>query len=491
MIILNGGPNRNLREILLFPFDDGSLPFQRGVRLQLLARRSTSEEGTRIVLPMGAEGAPDCQGVSFYGAVCRVGEELYMWYLGQGPGERTNQKICFARSSDGYQWEKPALGLVEHQGSRQNNLVDLGGGQYPVTALTVLHDVEDTDPQRRFKMVFETHRRKNPLSGRAEFNVAFSADGLRWIECPVTPPDLSCEMSGIARIGDCYYVTAQSGGGHFGPPRKLETFVSYDFEHWCEADCLGFMRGNIPPRPMVYDQHAGEQVHLGAGLWNRGNVIIGVYGQWHGHPTNDRRQVSIDLGLVVANDGLHYREPIPDFRLIAASEDGSGPYAQGRPVVGYPSLEQGQGFENIGEETLYWYGAWSARDGVRVASWGRDRLGYFEACNTGKLRSLQDAHFVSAPINLEDKPARVYLNVGGLSEHTQVQAEILTERFEPLPGYSRGMCLAPTSSGFRQPVRWQAGEVVSHRHGRVRLRVYFGGLRPEDARIYAAYLEEA
>ena len=81
----------------------------------------------------------------------------------------------------------------------------------------------------------------------------------------------------------CYYVSAQSGGGHFPrPERKLETFVSYDFENWVEADCMGLLRGNIPPRPMVDGSHAGEQIHLGAGLWNRENVIIGIYGQWHG-----------------------------------------------------------------------------------------------------------------------------------------------------------------------------------------------------------------
>ena len=38
--------------------------------------------------------------------------------------------------------------------------------------------------------------------------------------------------------------------------------------------------GNIPPRPVVSGAHQGEQVHLGAALWNRGNVVLGFYGQW-------------------------------------------------------------------------------------------------------------------------------------------------------------------------------------------------------------------
>ena len=36
MILYNGGPNLSLGEVVLFPFDDYSLPFQRGVRLQLI-----------------------------------------------------------------------------------------------------------------------------------------------------------------------------------------------------------------------------------------------------------------------------------------------------------------------------------------------------------------------------------------------------------------------------------------------------------------------
>ena len=47
----------------------------------------------------------------------------------------------------------------------------------------------------------------------------------------------------------------------------------------------------------------------------------------------------------------------------------------------HAGLVQGQGFENVGEETLFWYAPWPEQlsNGVRVASWQRDRLGYFQA----------------------------------------------------------------------------------------------------------------
>jgi len=437
-----------------------------------------------VVVPTGPEGAPDSGEVSYYGAVCRVGDELWMWYLGRAPGERRHGRVCFARSKDGFHWEKPELNLVDFRGTKANNLVELGDRE-PVSALTALYEPEDPDPRRRFKMVYET----NPPPGRAKFNVAFSGDGQRWTPMPVSPAGLSCEMSGVTKLGERYHVCAQSGGGHFGPPRHLETFVSYDFQRWTAAACMGFMRGNIPPRPVVSGSHAGEQAHLGAGLWNRGNVVIGVYGQWHGHPTNDRRLVSIDLGLVVSNDALHFREPIPDFRLVAASEDSYHAGATAREFR-YPALEQGQGFENIGDETLFWYGSWSYSDGVRLATWPRDRFGYFEPFLGSKMSSLGESHFVSAPVDLAGTPASVYVNAGGLSEDSRISVELCDERFAEIPGYTAQECIGPMKPGLHERAQWQTRKVIEGVDGPVRIRVSFGGKRPEDVRIYAIYVEE-
>lgn len=78
--------------------------------------------------------------------------------------------ICYAVSKDGIKWEKPELGLVEFEGSKQNNLVWRG----PHGA-GVIKDLRETDPARRYKAFFQG------------INVAFSNDGLHWgesIRCP-------------------------------------------------------------------------------------------------------------------------------------------------------------------------------------------------------------------------------------------------------------------------------------------------------------------
>ena len=482
MIIKNNPSHVSSDQVVLFPFDDHSIPFQHGVRLHLVRYRAGVDR-TRIAVPPGPVGAPDSARAIYYGSVHRVGDELWMWYLGQGEDEGWLQRVCLAKSRDGYNWDKPELGLVEYSGSRRNNLVDMLGGQHHIAACVVYYEPDEADPARRFKAVIETT--KYPEL----FTVVFSADGLQWREAERRPDLPACEMSGGTKFNGCYYLSGH-GGRHFGSLRQLVMFASYDFEHWIEASCLGFRRENIPPRPVVYGDHQGEQVHLGAALWNRGHVIIGLYGQWHGPQNNDRRHVDMDLGLVVSNDALHYREPIPDFRMVEAAED-DFEHLPTPMNFKHSGLVQGQGFENVGDETLFWYAPWPEQlsNGVRVARWQRDRLGYFQASDL-QLKSPQPRHVISAPIDLVGQAVWVSLNVDGLSEHGQIRVDILDERFQPVDGYSGQDC-APLESGFNQRVGWKKHDRIENRDGAIRIRLNWAGIRPEDPQVYAIYVEKA
>src|SRR5438874_1820451 len=110
MLIQNGGSSLSRDEVVLFPFDEQSLPFHRGLRVDLVRYHKRIGE-TKIVLSTGPAGAPDSRGVSYYGTVRRIGDELWMWYLGQGDEDEWHQRVCLARSRDGYNWTKPNLGL--------------------------------------------------------------------------------------------------------------------------------------------------------------------------------------------------------------------------------------------------------------------------------------------------------------------------------------------------------------------------------------------
>ena len=105
-------------------------------------------------------------------------------------------------------------------------------------------------------------------------------------------------------------------------------------------------------------------------------------------------------------------------------------------------------------------------------------------------RDDQASHCVSAPIDLEGRPARVAVNVDGVGPRGQVRVEILDEQLRTLPGYERDAC-ADFEPGLRQPARWGGVDAIEPRDGRVRLRVHIEGVRPEDVRLYAVYVETA
>lgn len=500
--VQNSVPNPVVEEAVLFPFDSYSCPFSAGLRLHLIPGK-TPGGSNPIVVAAGDPGAHDDYCTRFYGTVIPIDGELRMWYLARSRrdahGRNGGQlRCCYATSTDGVRWEKPDLGLVEFEGSTSNNIVNLRGGRCEFAALPVIYEPDDPDPSRRFKCIFESEAYGN------RFAAAYSADGLDWTESPNNPVGPGLEQTGLIRHNGCYYVNGQ-GGSHYTTGRVLATFASYDFEHWTQASCLGFRRDPVPPAPLPFDPlssaprakwNQSEEVHLGAGLWDRGNVILGVYDIWHGTPTSDRSLITMDLGLLVSHDALHFHEPIKDFPLLPGYEETGA--LIGKP----PAVSHGQGMVNWGGKTLLWYENWGSLPvQVRLASWDRDRIGYFEA-----MRG-DGGHLVTCPL---DGATEFSANVSGLGPHTELRFELLDQRFHPLPGFSgadaavltalHGAAEGPedlvpgqqsrrgaaAAAGLREPIRWRSP--VPAGAGPLRLQATFAGIRPEDARLYAIYV---
>ena len=104
-------------------------------------------------------------------------------------------------------------------------------------------------------------------------------------------------------------------------------------------------------------------------------------------------------------------------------------------------------------------------------------------CGTGPAKSW-------APIDLEGGAAQLRLNVDRLNQYSGLTLEILDERLQALPGYSRENCDAPGENGYNQLVTWGGRDTISHSAGRLRVRVDFTGVRPEDVQLYALYLRK-
>ncbi len=465
-------------EAVLFAFDDRAFPFKSNVETRLFIGQKS-----RLVLPPGPPGSHD-ESLLYYGTVIRIGDTFHLWYNGNHgpmrplPGfERKLCALSYATSKDGVNWVKPELGLVEFNGSKKNNIVD-----FPVPNLwstcAIVYDPEDPDASRRFKMAYEA----NYETGM-KFCVAFSADGLHWVPSPKNPIGQFLEMAGIAKHQGLFYVNGQATltAHHAVPVRRLVTFVSADFETWSPSGAVGLDRGTDLSGPSSDDKlHQYEEIHLGAALWNRGNVLLGIYGQWRGEATGDRRKTVIDLGLAVTHDGIHFQEPIPNFRFIPAREQPES------PVGVAPALMQGQGMENVGDETFYWYSLWRGNigSGVRLVTWPRDRLGALIPFKPTLAQTI------SCLVRSTGGAANVFVNASGLGEYTQMRVSLLDEGFKPIAGYSGAQAAVVTANGLRTAVSWGGGRALPAGRS-VHLSIDFTGVRPEDARLYAVYVSDA
>jgi predicted GH43/DUF377 family glycosyl hydrolase len=107
--------------------------------------------------------------IYFCNVVWDVEEHIFKaWYQCQVGGR---EALSYAVARDGIHWEKPSLGIIEFAGSKENNLV-LPPGR--IGSPTVIKDVMETDPSRRYKY-FAMHDK--PVFG---MYVGFSPDGIHW-----------------------------------------------------------------------------------------------------------------------------------------------------------------------------------------------------------------------------------------------------------------------------------------------------------------------
>ena len=80
---------------------------------------------------------------------------------------------AYAVSEDGLLWEKPKLGIIEHKGSKDNNLFLEDGTGF------ILKNQYEKDPERLYKMLI-----KRSYSKQGRVFVSFSGDGIHWADYP-------------------------------------------------------------------------------------------------------------------------------------------------------------------------------------------------------------------------------------------------------------------------------------------------------------------
>lgn len=131
-------------------------------------------------------------------SVVDTGEKYLMYYQAMKQNERggLNSYFCLAESSDGIQWSRPRLGLVDFQGSKDNNILSstIGGAPYyaphspvedPFIMLASSNPADDPDafkPPDELEDPEKIHRQKDPVYGMIPncVYVFTSKNGISW-----------------------------------------------------------------------------------------------------------------------------------------------------------------------------------------------------------------------------------------------------------------------------------------------------------------------
>lgn len=493
----------------LFAFDNISIPFTRS--LKIIMHAPEKYDGNPVV-PRGKPGEPDSYAIHFYGSVIKEGDKFRMWYVGTGDERGENIKhdsslwrALYAESEDGVKWTKPKLGLVDYRGNKENNILKLDPF-FGTINVKVLYEPEDPNPAHRYKMASHVYWLKGGEKRHGTLAPYASADGLTWKLLTDAQPTELAEMpedknvlspvhfepaGGLYKWDGMYISSGQNPIPATRPylSRVARAYRSYDFVKWEPTTAVSFVRTGQYLPDWKRSSNEGPQTHEGMSVWNRGNVLLGMYGIWDG-ASREFKDVIIHQGLVISNDGVYFREPAHEFIFLPVGPDGA--WDEG-------GLMQGQGFENVGDKTYIYYGScdlrtWSGykapippRGAVGLATLPRDRFGDLRVFDTAEGPS----EFVTKVLDSKGETKQLYVNADGLGSEASLKVELLTHDEKPLPGYSGADAAIVTESGYQTPVTWKGKAEISGLPEKYRIRTSFDGAKKEDIRFSAFYVQPA
>ena len=182
-----------------------------------------------------------------YVTVFQDGDVYRMYYRGSGhkygdaEADWHTEVYCYAESRDGIEWHKPSLGLIEFEGSTDNNIIL---DEKPATHnFTPFKDANpDCKPDEAYKGV----------GGGKEGLIAYkSPDGVRWTKMADEPiiTDGYFDSQNLIfwdEFRDEYreyhrdFIRRDSIGG-----RDIKTAVSGDFMSWPDPEWIGYSPGRV------------------------------------------------------------------------------------------------------------------------------------------------------------------------------------------------------------------------------------------------------
>ena len=420
-------------------------------------------------------------------------EKHQLWYQAWHPTEGAH--LCYAVSDDGLRWVKPTLGLIEFNGSKNNNIVmriGFGAG--------VLVDPSDANRERRYKYAYWD-----------DFGtcIAFSPDGIHWTKYDRNPVILGShgEYKQPPLVGDpniskrhlggpplstsdvtdpiwdplksCYAIYAKTwldgpdGTMHW--KRAVVRTESDDFIHWTKPVLV--------VAPDEFDDRAGDSSlkrDAGGGGTGRKQLHSGPTFVYNGIYFSTLQVLdasvtgTMPIELALSRDGYQWQRPFRDLFWIPALEDKSQfdasiIWSNATPLF----------LEN---EFHFYYGAyghtWNSADryqssGIGLATMPRDRFAGVRP--TEKIGQIT--------LKAVDLSSYDRLEVNADASAGAVRIEVLNTSGYRMPGYTRQEAVPLEGDDLHHVAAWKRSTISQLPAGDYRLRLHL-----ENAEVFAITL---
>lgn len=445
----------------------------------------TMNPAQKLGIVLDSEREPWEHGTGGYFRVIEDGGKCKLYY---GAFTDAGHSVCYAESEDGLRWTKPALGLVEARGSKQNNILI---GDNAIDA-TIMVDPKDA-PERRYKLF----RSRVASDAGAGVYAAYSADGLHFTDAGrVLPmwPETSLIADWDPRVGK-YVVFLRVFERDVENQRRIGRLETDDLlKPWPYKPTEPLRSPPSPANiPAVLAADAEDDPFCdfytgGAHLYREAEDVYLMFPSVFRHFAASRQpwfryEPGNEYGLIepqlaVSRDGIHWERPDRRPYLPMGLPDEWDRWLQ---MMGVGMVRRGS--------YLYQY-YWSSG---RTHDSGILRPEYDRSIPTrsaiGAVRQRLDG-FISAdfayaggtlttpPMIFSGSELRLNVDTGGMGT---LFVELRDPQGQPIPGFTRADCEEIGGNFVDTPVRWKGKSDVSALRGRP-VVLYFNA---RGAKLYA------
>jgi hypothetical protein len=390
-----------------------------------------------------------------------------MWYVIWLPEKKGSEDgvghiggFGYAVSNDGIRWEKPAI----NDDRTSAVMVPKVKG---IVAIGVFKDLDETDPQRRYKL-FYTEKADGTDKSLAT-SVGYSPDGLRFTAEPANPvipysdTQTNCYRDPLTGRYVAYL--------RFGPPNKriISRIASEDFVHWSpKITVLNYSKMDDD----TVSATCGWTELYGMRIMPYDGVYIGLLTAYRGETIGEIKKEQeawrdkVDVQLAFSRNGLAWRR-VSKHGAIDMTRDHDWetltkeatfmPYGKHKVDWDWGQIYAFQKPLIVGDEIWFYY------TGLTGRHWATYH-GDTRQSGIG-LAKLRLDGFVSVNAEIEGTvTTRTLLFVGDSLEVNanaaggSLQVEVLDSDGNTIEGFSRDACEPMTNDSVRHILKWNGSE---------------------------------